>query len=35
MKIKINNNKALFERCEKFQKEYPLEKGRNDYEIMA
>lgn len=29
------NNKALFERCKKFQKEYPWEKGRDNYEIMA
>lgn len=29
------DNHALFERCEKFQKEYPWEKGRDDYEIMA
>ena len=29
------NNHTLFEGCEKFQKEYPWEKGRNDYEIVA
>lgn len=29
------HNHVLFERCEKFQKEYPWEKGRDNYEIMA
>ena len=28
-------NHALFERCEKFQKKYPWEERRDNYEIMA